>query len=376
MSISTNIGYYRGELLIVGKKNGVIEIYREDFKLIYRSKNIVDGMAILRNDLHKEVNKLEAQKSISDVTGNIESSCISFSTEKNEQKITIKETLLVNINSKVIFLIHLSSEDILLYEGYYYDRDSPNREDLPLRFKRMKIGNELVQLTETTHKSIKCRRFNLFKDKLGNLCVFIIMISQVFWLFIGRNKKAFLHKGIEKGQVQSASLFSTKTLPSAYLICEDNLLKICELSSFLNYQYQYPFQRKRLDTVPTKLAQYISSKDSNDKYIIAVTKQCLPITFDISTVPQTYTQEVSICISVLGEQYKYSIIALSVNNPKQIVPEINVDKGEIINTIAVIPLSSNNCIKQYLFVGISRIPLEASESATTGRLVLYSVSFC
>jgi hypothetical protein len=152
------------------------------------------------------------------------------------------------------------------------------------------------------------------------------------------------------------------------------ILRVYELNTSVNYHYQYPFERKRLGVVPTKLALYVSSKDFH-QYIIAVTKQSLPISFDISTVPQTYTQEVSICISVLGEQYKYSIIALSLTNPNQTATEISADKGEVINTIAVIPLKSGAYVKQYLFAGISKIPTEASESPTTGRVVLYNVTF-
>eukprot|EP00826_Nyctotherus_ovalis_P047601 TRINITY_DN5497_c0_g3_i1.p1 TRINITY_DN5497_c0_g3~~TRINITY_DN5497_c0_g3_i1.p1 ORF type:complete len:413 (-),score=100.77 TRINITY_DN5497_c0_g3_i1:889-2127(-) len=372
MSVTTDFGYYRGELLIVGKENGALEIYKEDFKLIYRCKNIPEGMAILRNDTNMETSRLEAQKSISDVTGNIDTPSIPFTVDRAEEHTRVQELLLANVNGKPMLLVHLSNEDTLLYEGYYYCRSSPGREELSLRFKRMEMGNELVQLGESKEKSCVGRRFHLCKDKDGNNCVLIISVSRLYWLF-SSHKKVFLHKGREKGQIRSAAQFSTSDLQNAYLLCEDSTLKICKLQSKVAYYYPFPFQQIKLASVPTKLALFAPSE--NEKYIIAAMKGWTPISFDISTVPQTQTQtqQVGIAISVLGEQFKYSIIAIDPKNPYQPMSEVKADKGEIINTIAVVPLKINDYTRQYLLAGISKIPSEASESPTTGRLILYSV---
>eukprot|EP01022_Parablepharisma_sp_SALTPOND_P021836 TRINITY_DN4369_c0_g1_i1.p1 TRINITY_DN4369_c0_g1~~TRINITY_DN4369_c0_g1_i1.p1 ORF type:complete len:547 (+),score=54.53 TRINITY_DN4369_c0_g1_i1:2381-4021(+) len=331
-------------------------------------------MAILRNDLYTETTRVDAQRAILDVTGPIDTSYIPLSTEVNEPEIYVKEMLLANINEKIILLLYLSNEDMLLYEGYQYEVDSKRKEDLPLRFKRMVQGNELVQLKEVPEKdkALIGKRFNILKDNYGGNCVLIIGVMENYWLFVGQ-RRVFLHKGYETKQIRSAAMFNTPQTQNAYLLCEEDVLKICKLQPNVIYQYQIPFQRRTLSSVPTKILFYATPSD--DEYIVAVLKEWSPVSFQVSAIPQTLKQQGGLLLTVLGEKFRYSIVVINIKDAQQIKSEVKAEEGEIINTISILPLKITEGTAQYLMAGMSKISAESIEAPTTGRLVLYRVNF-
>lgn len=104
-SVSRSSPTENTEWLIVSRIKGIVEIYGEKFGLIFRCKNLHEGVAIIRNDLSNELSKEDLQMSMTDVTSNIDTSYIPIASETQDVDVTIKETFLANIQGKILFLV-------------------------------------------------------------------------------------------------------------------------------------------------------------------------------------------------------------------------------------------------------------------------------
>ncbi len=107
MSLAVSPPVIRGttETLTVCRRNGTLEIYRDNFDTIYRCNNIHEGAPILRNELYVEATKMEVHRSFLDVTSPIDTTAIPLAVEVKEGGLTVKETLLANVNGKVLLLV-------------------------------------------------------------------------------------------------------------------------------------------------------------------------------------------------------------------------------------------------------------------------------
>lgn len=372
ISCSSKLIKNYGELLTLTRQKGELEVYKENFEIIYRIKNLTEGMAILRNDLYTETPQADIQKSITDVTGPIDTAYITLSDGNLEQNLNIRETMLININEKIILLVSLSNEDILLYEGYFCDSDNKRKEDLPLRFKRLEIGNELIQLKESTTKDFIGKRFNLLKDNQNSDCLYLISQNTVFWIFVNQGKM-FLHKGNEQKQVRAINLFNTPLTKNAFLQCEDNILKIGRLPKNVNFYSESPFTRKEYNIVPNKLIYY-NNKIQDDECLLVGFKEWTPITFSVYSLPSQFATQGSVLLNVFGEKYKHSLCTVRLKD-YSIIHEVKYEESEILNGLNLVTMKISDGMGLYLMAGISKISSEGIEAPVTGRLILYKVFF-
>lgn len=184
-----------------------------------------------------------------------------------------------------------------------------------MRFKRVEQANEMIQLGELQEKEkqLMGRRLILLKDNNNKDCLFILGAYSSYWLFVSKGK-IYIHKGGQEinKQIRCASLFSTTEMANACMICEDKTLKIIKLHSDVIFGNSLPFRRRQYPGSATKIIQINEDEKSKlegkeEKYYACIFREWIPVSFQVTSVPQALKQQLSTILNVFGEKYCYSI---------------------------------------------------------------------